>query len=216
MDQKAANHGELRMLLVMRGDLVEMPRGKSEVQATHAGFLSCVKLAQTHPDLLKAYLDHNQPKIGLEADDEAHLLEIVARAEKRGVPYVTITDAGRTIFGEPTLTCALIGPMTKTDSNAISRKVRMRDHKKEDTSDAAFWPAEDYVAGCSAKSIAASMIREGSLNADYPGDGEERSAEDDAFWERVRQNADRIASWAVQGLAITDKAHGADKSKVKP
>ena len=38
MDKKAENHAEMRMVLAFRGDLDEMTRGKSEVQAAHAAF----------------------------------------------------------------------------------------------------------------------------------------------------------------------------------
>ena len=53
------------------------------------------------------------------------------------------------------------------------------------------------------------MIRSGSMNADYPGDGQDRSPEDEAFWDRVYRESDRIADWAVQGLGITSRAEEA-------
>ena len=71
------------------------------------------------------------------------------------------------------------------------------------------WPAKPEVTGCSAQSIATLMIRAGALDADYPGDGEDRSPEDDAFWERVHREAHRIASWTVDGLGITGRAKDA-------
>lgn len=115
------------MALVFRGDLPEMTRAKSEVQAAHAAFEAAVNLAKDNPDLLAAYMADNQPKIGLEAEGQEHLLKIVEKAKKREVPVTVITDAGRTIFEGPTMTCAIIGPMSKTDSNSITRGTRMRD-----------------------------------------------------------------------------------------
>ena len=130
MEEKAANHAELRMVLAIRGDLDEMTRGKSEIQAAHAAFAAGVVLSRTHPDLVQRYLADGQPKIGVEVNDEMHLRAIIARAEKRGVQVSMIKDQGRTIFTGETVTCAIIGPMSKTDSNAVTRGTRMRDKER--------------------------------------------------------------------------------------
>jgi peptidyl-tRNA hydrolase len=127
VDVKAANHSELRMALVFRADLDEMTRGKSEGQACHAGFESGVLLARSDPDLADRYLADGQPKIVLEIPDIEGLHKVVAKAHKRGVRVLAITDLGRTCFDGPTMTCALIGPMSKTDSNAITRGTELRD-----------------------------------------------------------------------------------------
>ena len=84
----------------------------------------------------------------------------------------------------------------------------MADNPAADTPEA-YWPTAGELVGCSANTVAAIMIREGALNADFPGDGEDRKPEDEAFWERVRLEADRIASWAIEGLAITGNAEEA-------
>lgn len=126
MDEKATNHAEMRMALVFRGDLDSMTRGKSEGQAAHAAFELAVMLMMSDPAKARAYLDGGQPKIVVETPDMTGLEKVVARAQARGVPLVIITDQGRTCFPEPTTTCALIGPMSKTDSNAVTRGTRMR------------------------------------------------------------------------------------------
>ena len=69
-----------------------------------------------------------------------------------------------------------------------------------------FWPTESYLEGCSANTVAIIAIAQGAADADYPEDGSDRTPEDKAFWDRVRREADRIASWAVDGLAIKGKA----------
>jgi peptidyl-tRNA hydrolase len=127
VDVRAANHSELRMALVFRADLDAMTRGKSEGQACHAGFEAGVLLARSDPDLADRYLADGQPKIVLEIPDIEGLHKVVAKAHKRGVSVLAITDLGRTCFDGPTMTCALIGPMSKTDSNAITRGTELRD-----------------------------------------------------------------------------------------
>lgn len=118
---------ELRMALVFRADLDEMTRGKSEGQACHAGFEAGMALARTDPDMADLYLSQGQIKSVLETPDLASLEKIVARAEKRGVRCTAITDLGLTCFDGPTRTCVLIGPMSRTDSNSITRGTSMRD-----------------------------------------------------------------------------------------
>ena len=130
MHEKAANHSELRMVLAFRGDLDQMTRGKSEVQAAHAAFAAGVVLSRSHPELVQRYLADGQPKISIEVDDENHLRVIMARAEKRGLQVSMVKDQGRTIFNGETVTCAIIGPMSKTDSNAVTRGTRMRDRER--------------------------------------------------------------------------------------
>lgn len=74
----------------------------------------------------------------------------------------------------------------------------------------ASWPAEDHVEGCSANAVATIAIAQAAADADHPEDGSDRKPEDEAFWERVRLEANRIASWAVDGLGITGKAEQVD------
>lgn len=136
MDVKAANHSELRMALVFRADLDTMTRGKSEGQACHAGLEAGILLAREMPELADAYLADGQPKVVLETPDLAGLEKCVTKARSRGLRVTLITDLGRTCFDGKTTTCALIGPMSKTDSNAVTRGTIMRDRPK---------PAEDEV-----------------------------------------------------------------------
>lgn len=115
---------ELRIAVVFRADLPEMTRGKAEVQFGHA--VEGV-LLEGGDGLVKGYLDGTlRMKVSLEVDDVAALEAIIARAEKRCVPFHPVVDAGRTCFGKPTFTCVGIGPMTKTECNAITRGARMR------------------------------------------------------------------------------------------
>lgn len=132
MNEPAANHSELRMTLIFRADLDAMTRGKSEGQAAHAGFEAGVLLAREDPDLADRYLADGQPKIVVETPDIEGLRKAIAKAHSRDVRVLAITDEGRTCFDGPTMTCALIGPMSKTNSNAITRGTKMRDREEGD------------------------------------------------------------------------------------
>jgi len=113
---------ELRIAVVFRADL-DMPRGKSEVQFGHAMTMLIAKY-----DLVNfvEYFDSDHMKLSMEVDGLSDIEDIAFKAEKRAVPFAIVTDAGRTVFAEPTITCIGIGPMNKTDCNALTRNARMR------------------------------------------------------------------------------------------
>lgn len=113
---------ELRIAVVFRADL-DMPRGKAEVQFGHA---VAILMHQQFPYGAVGYMNGSQLKLSMEVDGMSGIEAIAKMAERRGVPYAVVTDAGRTVFGEPTVTCIGLGPMNKTDCNALTRKARMR------------------------------------------------------------------------------------------
>lgn len=112
---------ELRIAVIFRADL-DMPRGKSEVQFGHA---VAMLIAPGGPSVLD-YMEGSQLKLSMEVDELSDIEYIRRRAELRGVRYAVVEDAGRTVFGESTVTCIGIGPLNKTDCNALTRNARMR------------------------------------------------------------------------------------------
>ena len=64
-------------------------------------------------------------KLALLAPDLDALNQIAERAKRRGVAHALITDAGRTVLPVPTITVLGVCPMSKTDSNAITRGLKM-------------------------------------------------------------------------------------------
>lgn len=129
---------DLRLYIVFRSDLPEMTRAKGEVQAAHAA-ASMIFRAFTNPDdpdtaqkmfeYMGDFTDEvteGQAKVLMEVDDFSGLEAIQKLAKKRGVNSVLIRDAARTVFDQPTYTCIGIGPCSKTDGNAITRKARKR------------------------------------------------------------------------------------------
>jgi PTH2 family peptidyl-tRNA hydrolase len=112
------------MVAIFRADL-QLPPGKMAVQAGHA-FLTAWRKALMHGyDAAFDYADGLQVKIVLLAPDLAALERIKAKAEQRGVPAALITDAARTVLPEPTVTVLGLGPMSKTDCNALTRGLEM-------------------------------------------------------------------------------------------
>ena len=116
------NVDELRMAVIFRAD-IDMPRGKAEDQFGHA-VGRCLVAAPL--DLVADYLAGAETKLSLEVAGLSDLERIADRARARGVVCALIQDAGRTVFAEPTITCLGLGPMGRTDSNALTRDATMR------------------------------------------------------------------------------------------
>lgn len=125
----------LRMAFVYRAD-VEMPRAKGEIQLGHGvGFIVEELLGvegeaadfSDNLELLRTWLRCGQPKVNMEVDDMPGLERIMETARRRGVPHRLVVDEAHTVFTERTATCVAIGPMTKTDCNAVTRTARRRD-----------------------------------------------------------------------------------------
>lgn len=113
----------LRIIVVYRADLPQMTRGKGEVQFGHA---VAGVLHQTDPAIGARYMAEGQPKVSMEVDSLGELRLIEGRAQRRGVIAFLVEDAAHTVFDEPTITCIGLGPLSKTDGNAITRGARMR------------------------------------------------------------------------------------------
>lgn len=120
----AAPEDSLRMAAIFRADLA-MPPGKLAVQAGHAFLTTWRNFAHRDPEAASHYATASQTKIVLMAPDLAALERIRDKAEQRGVAYSLIVDAGRTVFTEPTVTVLGLGPMSKTDTNALTRGLDM-------------------------------------------------------------------------------------------
>ncbi len=111
LDEKSnREHNELRLYCVMRADL-EAPIGKLMAQAGHA-FVGCV--ANLESTKFQEYINSGvQSKIVLRAKNERELLKAKAVCDEAGIPFYLVTDAGRTVFPEPTVTCLGVGPIQK-------------------------------------------------------------------------------------------------------
>ena len=112
--------GELRMVAVFRAD-VRLSALKMASQAGHAYLMAFLQAQADGNPLAAEYVAGNHTKISLMAPDLASLERILRKAQDRGVPAVLVTDAGRTELSGPTVTVLGLGPLTKTDSNALTR-----------------------------------------------------------------------------------------------
>ena len=110
---KVLETSELRLYCLMRMDL-EIPLGKMLAQAGHA-FVSTLYCAMSiNNKAVDHYMQNAQPKITLKAKNLNVLIRAKKECDNLGLPNYLVTDAGRTVFSEPTVTCLGIGPVMKS------------------------------------------------------------------------------------------------------
>ncbi|MBI1252711.1 MAG: hypothetical protein GC189_14735 [Alphaproteobacteria bacterium] len=89
-------------------------RGKMMAQAGHAFLHAYWDAEARYPASARAYREGLAKKIVLVVEDEAALLEIAARPHACG--FTLVKDAALTVFKEPTITAAGLGPIAKDDA----------------------------------------------------------------------------------------------------
>jgi PTH2 family peptidyl-tRNA hydrolase len=109
----------MKQIIVMRTDL-NMRKGKMIAQGAHAALavllgkdieLGSIPNNMSCSEKVRQWLAEGMPKICVRVDSEADLESIVIEARSNNLAAYTVTDAGLTEFhGEPTVTCAAIGP----------------------------------------------------------------------------------------------------------
>lgn len=143
---------DAKQVILIRKDL-QMPAGKIGAQVAHASLACILKMGcwkedmRTHKvpghaleliatDTFSVELDVGSPvhdwmtksfpKITLEVKNETQLKRYYDEAVAAGLPASWIVDAGRTIFdGVPTPTCVGIGPASREQIDAITKRLRV-------------------------------------------------------------------------------------------
>jgi len=105
-----------------------MTPGKIASQAGHAYVQTVLQCIQVDPSREQAYhSDGIGTKVCLEAKDLSTLLRAYNEAVEAGIPCALITDQGHMSFhgGEPTVTALGIGPVTRAESQHITKRYRL-------------------------------------------------------------------------------------------
>ena len=124
-----------KQVIVVRNDLrSKLRHGKLGAQIAHASMASFLQgmeieqLPYSQIHTLKLDLDKSRhewitgsfTKVVLKCKDEEELLELYERCSRNSkIPCSLITDSGRTVFKEPTVTCLGIGPLPESILNPI-------------------------------------------------------------------------------------------------
>lgn len=102
------------MYVAFRQD-IEIPYAKAIVQGGHA-FTNVLERARNEDPFRHAYYMTStaHPKIVVGAKNEAALRRAQAELEAAHIMTYLVTDAGRTVFQEPTVTCLAYGPVRRS------------------------------------------------------------------------------------------------------
>ncbi|RLG81898.1 MAG: peptidyl-tRNA hydrolase [Thermoprotei archaeon] len=98
-----------KQVIAVRSD-IKMSKGKLAVQVAHAAVEASIKAHKEKPEWLKEWLREGQKKVVVSGGGEGDLLSLAAQAERMGLPYAVIRDAGLTELKPGTLTAVAIGP----------------------------------------------------------------------------------------------------------
>lgn len=122
-----AASNKLRVYAIIRGDL-EMTTGKLASQACHAA-KNCVLIAQqSDPELLATYQgpDFIGTQIILKAKNEEAILKAYEAAKEAGLIASLIVDEHHVMLphftGDPIVTALGIGPCTREQAHAITKR----------------------------------------------------------------------------------------------
>ena len=106
----------MKQVIAVRRDL-GMGTGKVAAQVGHA-VISAYESANA--DAKRNWRGSGQTKIVLGIDGEASIHELAERAQLAGLPYATVTDAGRTELDPGTMTAIGIGPASDDRIDAVT------------------------------------------------------------------------------------------------
>jgi peptidyl-tRNA hydrolase, PTH2 family len=136
---------ETQLALVVRKDL-KMGTGKiaaqcahaavavvEDIQSNHAGGSSRASSTSSgadegdggHAQWLSVWLKTGSPKVALQVDSEAALVNLAKEAKALSLPFYVIRDAGRTQIAAGSKTVVAIGPAPKSRVQAITGKLKL-------------------------------------------------------------------------------------------
>lgn len=96
----------MKQAILVRMDL-KMPKGKLATQVAHAAVDAVVN---SERNMVEDWLASGAKKVVLKVADKQELVRYIKQAKEAGLINSLITDAGRTFFDKPTMTCGALGP----------------------------------------------------------------------------------------------------------
>lgn len=106
-----------------------MPTGKLAGQVAHASVSAALKAlswdAEKKTTNVSDWFECNQTKIVLKVKSKDELLAFKQKADDLGLTTALITDAGKTVFDAPTVTCLGIGPHKVEDVGDLLKRLRV-------------------------------------------------------------------------------------------
>ncbi len=112
---------EFKQVILVRIDL-KMPPGKLATQCAHA---SVEAVLGSSKEKIHEWYKEGMKKVTLKVTDLKELQKYQREAQAQGLKTAIITDAGKTFFDKPTITCAAIGPDKEEKIDRITGALKM-------------------------------------------------------------------------------------------
>jgi PTH2 family peptidyl-tRNA hydrolase len=120
---------DVKQAIVIRKDLKwKNEAGKLGVQMSHASneFAMQAWFEMRAPSLDELEWQNGlKKKIALAVNSEEELMEIFNKAKEAGLEVHLVTDAGLTVFTEPTTTCLAIGPARASQLSPLTGHLKL-------------------------------------------------------------------------------------------
>ena len=107
---------EFKQVIVVN-NVLELPVGKLASQVAHAAVAAFLEAAK---EVQHIWVQEGMPKVVLGVGSEEELRVLSGSAIAKGLPAVLISDAGRTVVSEGTVTCLGIGPAAGDAIDAVT------------------------------------------------------------------------------------------------
>ncbi|HLC37225.1 MAG TPA: peptidyl-tRNA hydrolase Pth2 [Candidatus Nanoarchaeia archaeon] len=111
----------MKQVILVRVDL-KMKGGKLASQCAHGSVEAAV---MSDRDTLERWRKEGMKKVILKVSDLNELKDYQKKANNAKLKTALITDAGRTFFKTPTITCLAIGPDEESKVDKVTGKLKM-------------------------------------------------------------------------------------------
>lgn len=112
---------EYKQCMVIREDL-KLSKGKAAAQAAHASLLSYERATARDR---KKWKTQGQKKVILKVNSLEDIYKLKEEAEKLGLPFVIVEDAGLTEIPSGTVTAIGIGPASAEDIDKVTKHLEL-------------------------------------------------------------------------------------------
>jgi PTH2 family peptidyl-tRNA hydrolase len=113
-----------KQVILVRADL-KMSLGKACAQVAHASLGSAERARKSSPKSYQAWRREGQKKVVLRVKEEEDLHVYRSQAEKAGLPFYLVRDAGLTELPPDTVTALGIGPGRAESIDAITGDLKL-------------------------------------------------------------------------------------------
>ena len=111
----------MKQAILVRQDL-KLPKGKLATQCSHASVDAAMNSDKRK---VEDWLSHGGKKVVLKVKDKKELVQYIKKAKALKLKTSLITDAGKTFFKTPTMTCGAIGPDQEDKIDKIVGKLKL-------------------------------------------------------------------------------------------